>query len=189
MNRLLHVMLISISLILLAGCFRGETSEKPPVHLVKNMDTQEKYKSYRKSNFFVNGSAMRMPVDGTVAIGDLHENTVYYAGINDAGTFVINSPMEHSPDFVLRGSKQYEIFCTPCHGSTGDGMGLMINYVYPPATSMHSNRVLTMPDGQIFSVISNGNVLMPSYKHQIPVDDRWAIVSYVRELQTTVNLP
>jgi len=165
------------------GCLQGDKSEKPPVHLNPNMDTQNKYKPYKESKFFTDKSAMRAPVEGTVAIGELYEDTEYFFGMDNAGQFVSANPIMLSPDLLMKGEKNYQIFCTPCHNSTGDGMGKMINYVYPPATSLHSKRARTMPEGQLFSVISNGNILMPSYKHQIPVEDRWAIVSYIRKLQ------
>ncbi len=182
-------LLSSLILLFLAGCFKNESSEKPPVHLNPNMDTQEKYKPYKTSDFFPNNSAMRFPVPGIIALGDLKEDSAFYFGKDDSGKYVLSNPISHSASLIQRGQDRYEIFCTPCHGSTGDGMGLMINYVYPPATSVHSNRVKSMPDGQIFTVISEGNVLMPSYKHQIPVPDRWAIVEYIRNLQKTSETP
>ncbi len=184
MSRLLQILLLLIPALFISGCLQGDKSEKPPVHLNPNMDTQEKYKPYKESSFFANKSAMRMPVEGTIALGDLFEDTIFYYGKTDDGTFVDTNPTLQSPKQMRRGEKNYDVFCTPCHGNTGDGMGLIIKYVYPPATSMHSNRVKDMPDGQIFSVITNGNVLMPSYKHQITVEDRWAIIYYIRQLQT-----
>ena len=173
---------IILLIILSIGC-RGSISEKPPIHLVQNMDTQEKYKPYGESDFFINGSSMQLPVNNTIAIGELFEDSPYFFGTDIEGDFIKINPSADFPNIVERGAERYGLFCLPCHGKKGDGMGKMIDYKYPPATSIHSNRVMSMPDGQIFSVISNGNVLMPSYKHQIPVGDRWAIVSYIRNLQ------
>ncbi len=184
MSRLMQIGVIMLMALVISGCLQGDKSEKPPVHLNPNMDTQQKYKPFKESQFFADKSAMRQPVEGTVAIGELHDNTAFYFGKNDFDQFVDINPIAVSSDLLLKGEVQYNTFCSPCHNNNGDGMGLMTKYVYPPATSIHSDRVLNMPDGQIFSVITNGNVLMPSYKHQIQVEDRWAIVSYIRQLQT-----
>jgi len=174
--------------LLLVGCFQGMPKEKPPIHLVTNMDVQDKYKPQRESRFFEDGSAMRPLVEGTVARGDLREDDVYYRGRTRAGDLVVDAPIVFDADVLTRGQDRYQIFCAPCHGQVGDGQGIIMKYKYPiPPTSFHEQRILDVPDGHLYEVISNGIRNMPSYKEQIPVDDRWAIVGYVRALQLSQN--
>jgi mono/diheme cytochrome c family protein len=162
--------------------------EKPPIHLIHNMDTQDKYKPQRESNFFEDGLTMRPLVEGTVARGDLREDDAYYRGENADGTELQNSPVTFTRDVLERGQERYGIYCTPCHGSVGDGQGIIMKYKYPiPPTSFHIERIQNVTDGYIYKVISNGVRNMPSYKEQIPVADRWAIVGYVRALQLSQN--
>jgi len=173
---------------MLAACFQGMPKEKPPIHFNPNMDTQEKYKAQKESNFFEDGSAMRLPVDGTVARGELREDDAFYRGIDPEGNELMQAPVVFSAELLQRGRERYDIFCTPCHGQAGDGQGIIMKYKYPiPPTSMHDARILGATDGYLFNVISNGVRNMPSYKEQIPVADRWAIIGYVRALQLSQN--
>ncbi|NOZ03172.1 MAG: cytochrome c [FCB group bacterium] len=182
---LLLVILVTITL---PGCFRGRPSDKPPIHWNPNMDTQDKYKPERESEFFADKSTMRTPVKGTVAIGQLHEDEAYYRGKNAEGGFIPSNPMTLTRDLLLRGQERFNIYCSPCHGRAGDGKGIITKYEYPiPPTSFHQDRIRSMPDGQLFDVITNGIRSMPSYRHQIPVEDRWAIIGYVRALQRSQN--
>jgi hypothetical protein len=136
-----------------------------------------------ESEFFLDKSAMRMPVEGTVARGELHENTAYYYGKDDQGKFVQKAPVEFTLKLLERGQKRYNIYCTPCHGSTGYGQGIIVKKGFLPPPSFHLDRLRESEDGYIFDVISKGIRNMPSYQYQIPVSDRWAIVGYFRALQ------
>jgi mono/diheme cytochrome c family protein len=90
---------------------------------------------------------------------------------------------------LTRGHERYDIYCAPCHGLAGDGAGLVstrarqIGASALIAPTLHDARIREMPDGQLFGTISNGIRNMPAYAHSIPIDDRWAIVTYVRALQ------
>ena len=88
---------------------------------------------------------------------------------------------------LKRGQERFNIYCAPCHGQTGDGQGIVVQRGYLPPPSYHQDRLRKMPDGYIFDVITNGVRNMPSYRHQVPVADRWAIVSYLRALQRSQN--
>lgn len=187
MNKYIQVTLIAALALLTVGC-QGTPKKKPPIHLITNMDTQGKLKPYRASNLFENGSGMRMPVEGTVARGLLKDDEVYYFGKTTSGEFVKKSPVAFTPVLLNRGQERFNIFCAPCHGQLGDGKGPITKYDYPiPPTSFHDDRLRNIPDGELFNVITNGIRNMPSYKAQIPVPDRWAIVGYVRVLQRNQN--
>ncbi|MCK5124678.1 MAG: cytochrome c [candidate division Zixibacteria bacterium] len=184
-----QIIMLLIVMLVIFGCSREKVSDKTPIHLNPNMDHQPKYKAQAASDFFENGSAMRPLVEGTVAQGWLREDIKYYTGKDKKGNFISTAPVEISMDRLKRGQERFNIFCSPCHSRVGDGKGIMAKedyqYVVPP--NFHSDSVMQFTDGYIFNVVSNGVRNMPSYKHQIPVDDRWSIVLYLRALQKSHN--
>lgn len=184
--RAVFVAILLIGLISI-GCFRGVPSSKPPIHLNPNMDKQPKYKGQEESNFFEDGSTMRLPIEGTVARGELREDVVYYTGKDAQGNYVQRSPVPSTMATLRRGQERFDIYCSPCHGRTGYGQGMVVKRGMIPPPSFHDERTRKFPDGQIFDVVSNGVRNMPSYRHQIPVEDRWAIVAFVRALQRSQN--
>jgi len=175
-------LMMTAALALLIGC-QGTPSSKPPIHLNPNMDDQEKYEPYEASQFFADGAAMRTPPEGTIARGELHEDVPYYTGFQRDTFYVETAPVAATMPELQRGRERYDIYCSPCHGRTGDGRGIVVTRGYPPPPTYHDERLRGVPDGYIFNVITNGIRNMPSYRHQIPVDDRWAIVLYLRALQ------
>lgn len=90
-----------------------------------------------------------------------------------------------------RGQQRYNIYCTPCHSALGDGRGVVWSraqngaYNYPQPANLHDDRIRHMPDGQLYATIANGVRNMPGYAAQLPVQDRWAVVAYVRALQVS----
>ncbi|MBD3377186.1 cytochrome c [candidate division KSB1 bacterium] len=169
------------------NCYRGRPSEKPPIHIIPDMDSQPKYEAQEASEFFENGLAMRMPVDGTVSQDHLRENTRFYQGKTESGQWVVSLPIQMTLPLLKRGQERYDIFCAPCHSRTGDGQGIMVNHGYIPPPTFHADRLRDIEDGHIYDVIVKGIRNMPSYAHQVPVNDRWAIVAYVRALQRAQN--
>jgi mono/diheme cytochrome c family protein len=132
---------------------------------------------------------MRKPPSGTVARGMLREDARYYAGRTEDGEYVEQMPVPVTRALLERGQERYDIFCTVCHGGSGDGNGIIMagNYGYTPAPTYHSERLRDVTDGYIYDVITNGVRNMTGYAQQIPVADRWAIVAYVRALQRSQN--
>lgn len=184
-----QIILVLIVMLISIGCGRETVSERTPIHLNPDMDHQPKYKAQAASNFFENGATMRPLEEGTIAQGWLREDAPYNTGKNDNGEFVQTAPVEYTLERLKRGQERFNIFCAPCHSRVGDGKGMMAKeeyqYVTPP--NFHSDSIRSFPDGQIFDEISNGVRNMPSYKHQIPIDDRWSIVLYLRALQRSHN--
>jgi mono/diheme cytochrome c family protein len=168
----------------LTGC-QGQPSEDPPIHPNLNMDFQTKYRPQKKNDFFEDGRAMREPVAGTVAQGQLKEDRTLHLG-KTGDAFVSKVPMRITQAFVERGQERYNIYCSVCHGKTGAANGIVVQrnagMLKPP--SFHEDRILNMPAGQIYDAIIHGvRGNMPSYSYAIPVSDRWAIVAYVQALQ------
>ncbi len=176
------MVVLSVSAIL-SGCARGLPKEDPPIRLLQNMYSQEKYKAQAQNNFFEDGSAMRVPVAGTVARGYLRDDVAFYEGKTKDGDTLLVAPVAYTMETMLRGQERYNIYCAPCHSRVGDGKGTVVERGYTPAPTYHDNRLRSVPDGHLYLVITNGIRNMPSYRSQISVEDRWAIVSYIRALQ------
>ena len=175
------VMLVAFS------CLRGQPSEKPAIHLNPNMDDQNRYDPQEKSNFFADHRVMRIPPEGTIARGELREDDAFYMGKDANGEFIAKIPVLVTYQLMHRGQERYNIYCAPCHSRAGDGKGIVPKRGFLPPPSFHQDKIREFADGYIFNVITNGVRNMPAYRKQIPVNDRWAIVAYVRALQRTQN--
>jgi mono/diheme cytochrome c family protein len=174
---------IVLASIPLAGCARGCTSSRPPIHLNPSMDNQPKAKAQSSSTFFYDGSTMRQPVPGTIAIGGLKEDVAFFTGKSADGQFIATIPVTADDALLERGRQRYAIYCQPCHDARGDGKGILFQRGNVPTATFHQEKLLKYTDGQIFDVITNGSGLMPAYRWPIPPADRWAIISHVRKLQ------
>ena len=165
----------------LAGCARGCTSSRPPIHLNPSMDNQPKVRPQSASTFFYDGSGMRQPVPGTVAIDGLKEDTAFFTGKGADGQFVTTNPVTLDDAVLERGKQRYTIYCQPCHDARGDGKGILFQRGNVPTATFHQEKLLKYTDGQIFDVMTNGQGLMPAYRWPIPPADRWAIIAYIRD--------
>jgi mono/diheme cytochrome c family protein len=150
----------------------------------QDMVIQPKFKPYQESAFFADGQSSRPLVAGTVARGQLNVDDAYYRGkLGDLLVDKIPARVNIDRALLERGRERYNIYCTPCHSRSGDGRGMIVQRGFPPPPSFHERRLLDAPAGHYFNVISNGYGAMYSYASRIPVDDRWAIVAYIRALQ------
>jgi hypothetical protein len=146
------------------------------------MHDQPRYKPLARSDFFGDGLSARPLVEGTVARGELRDDEHLYTGkVN--GTFVTSYPFPVDQALLERGRQRYDIYCSPCHGRTGRGDGMVVQRGFRRASSFHTDRLRAEPEGYFYDAIANGFGAMPDYKAQVPVRDRWAIVAYVRALQ------
>jgi mono/diheme cytochrome c family protein len=167
----------------LVGCERGLPSKKPPIHINPDMDNQPKFLPQSENDLFADSAAMRVPVPGTVSQNFLHEDVGYYTGKDEKGRYIEKNPATIDMRLLNRGQERFNIYCSPCHSRVGDGRGIMVNRGYVPPPSFHQDFLRDTADGFLFDVITNGVRNMPSYSHQVPVDDRWAIIAYIRALQ------
>jgi len=165
------------------GCMRGCTSSSPPIHLNPNMDHQPKYKAQAESAFFYDGATMRPPVEGTVARDEVIDDPGFVTGLDAAGNVLATNPLAIDDAVLARGKERFEIYCLPCHGATGNGRGMLFERAGVQAGDLHQERIVAMPDGEMFGVVTNGLGLMSGYRYPIPPRDRWAIIAYVRQLQ------
>ena len=148
----------------------------------QDMHDQPRYRPLRESRFFANASSARPIVDGTIARGTLQTDTAFFTGKNGA-LFVNELPFPLTKEVVDRGEERFNIYCTPCHGPTGAGNGMVVQRGYSAPPSLHIDRLRTIEAGYFFDVMTNGFGRMPDYRAQITPRDRWNIVAYVRALQ------
>jgi mono/diheme cytochrome c family protein len=167
----------------LEGCMRGCTSSKPPVHLNPSMFNQPKYRPYASSDFFYDGAAMRAPVAGTIARGQLPGDPAVETGMAPDGSPIASSPIATDERLLARGRERFGIYCQPCHDERGEGKGILFQRAKVPTANLLDPRIRALPDGAIFDTITNGKGLMPGYRYPIRPHDRWAIIAYVRSLQ------
>ncbi len=189
--------LAALALVPFACAYRARhsTSELPRVHLLQDMDNQPKFKAQSVNPLFADGRAARAPVPGTVARGSLSTDDWVSRGLRE-GTWATAIPFEVTEGFVARGRERYDIFCTPCHGLSGYGDGIVAKRAdrlqegaWVPPSSLHDDAVRERADGHLYNSITNGIRTMPAYGTQIPEADRWAIVAYVRALQLSQRAP
>jgi len=148
----------------------------------QDMHDQPKYIPLRESTFFADTRSARPVVAGTVARGQLREDSLRYTGKLD-GVDATVFPFAIDEKTLRRGRERFDIYCAPCHAKTGEGDGMVVRRGYRRPPSYHTDRLRTAPVGHFFDVITNGFGAMPDLAAQVKVDDRWAIAAYIRVLQ------
>jgi len=195
--------LISIALVLaalpvllfgLAGS-RGRISRVPPIEVFPDMNRQAKLRPQEPNPFFANGVSSQLPPPGTVARGEpiqttegavyrFEDSPVNTGLITGTTNFVAVNPLPVNEQLLLRGRERFDIYCAPCHGRLGDGNGITKKLgVMPAVANLHDQRIVAMADGEIFNTVTRGKGLMGAAGPLMPVEDRWAVISYVRALQ------
>ncbi|MEZ5398567.1 MAG: cytochrome c [Bryobacteraceae bacterium] len=148
----------------------------------QDMHDQPRYRPLQGSSFYPDGRASRPIIDGTVAWGKLKTDTAMYKG-KAGNAFISEIPVPVNLALLERGQQRFNIYCSPCHGRTGDGEGMVSQRGFKHPPSYHSDKLRGQPVGYYFDVISNGFGAMASYASRVPVQDRWAIIAYIRALQ------
>jgi mono/diheme cytochrome c family protein len=152
----------------------------------QDMHDQPKYQPLEQSSFFLDEQASRSPVPGTVARGELQDDALLYTGKVD-GSDALMFPFRIDDSVMARGQQRFNIYCSPCHGRTGMGDGMVVQRGYRRPPSFADERLRQAPIGHFFDVMTNGFGAMPDYAAQIRPTDRWAIAAYVRALQLSAH--
>jgi hypothetical protein len=150
----------------------------------RDMQDQPKYKDLRGSAFFDDHRSARPLPEGTVARGFLNADRRLVTG-KENGEPIAVLPMPLTRELLSRGRERYGIFCTPCHGMTGNGLGIVVQRGLRRPNSFHIDRLREAPVGYFFDVQTRGFGAMMDYASQIPTEDRWAIAAYIRALQVS----
>ncbi|WP_246131601.1 c-type cytochrome [Pistricoccus aurantiacus] len=156
--------LLGLACALLAGCDQPE------------MRFQPKYNTYEAAPQWPENQAARRTVPGTVARDERLEPI--------ADTL----PMTFDQALLDRGQERFEIFCSPCHAASGYGNGMVVQRGFPAPPSFHSERLRNAPLRHFVDVITEGYGVMYSYRDRVPLEDRWAIATYIRALQLSQHV-
>ena len=185
---------------------RGQMSRKPPLYVFPDMRHQLKLRPQTPNDFFANGLSSQLPVAGTIARGKPiltaagpvypYEDAAVFTGrVPGTTNFVENNPMPITAQLLERGRQRFTIYCSPCHGQEADGNGITRKIgAMAVVANLHDKRIVEMADGEIFYVITHGRNLMGAYGPNVTVEDRWAVIAYLRALQlswlgTTNDVP
>jgi mono/diheme cytochrome c family protein len=184
----------------------------------QKMADQPSYKPLVESTFFEDGKSARDLPAGTVARGHLRVNNALYTGrttdladideqaeavaeksgghsektpggFDENAAFVTDFPIPVTESVIEHGRNRYMIYCVVCHDALGTGRGKIVERGYTAPPSYHIDRLRNGAVGRLFAVVSDGYGSMPSYGSQIPAEDRWAIIAYVRALQLSQHFP
>lgn len=172
---------------------RSTNSSSRRIQVIYDMDQQSYHRAQGSSTFFDDQRAMRLPVEGTVS-REMRETEGPLATGKDGDDWVARVPLDVDLDFVKRGQERFGIFCSPCHGESGRGDGMVARRAealaegtWTTPSDLTAATTVHRPNGELFDIIGHGIRKMPSYAAQIPVEDRWAIVTYVRALQRSAS--
>ena len=190
---LLALLLATVATVGVAG-FRGSMSRKPPIEVFPDMDRQQKLRPQVPNAFFQDGRSSQLPPSGTVArsrpitVGNetvyaFQETPVTTGRVTGTTNFIELNPFPITASLLARGQERFQITCSPCHGAQGDGKGAVSKYGWATIANLHDKRISMQPDGEIFNTIGNGKTTMSGYASNISIEDRWAIVAYLRALQ------
>jgi cytochrome c5 len=208
---LLISLLIGIATVAYLG-FRGKKSADPPFELFPDMVRQPKIRAQAPSNFFSDGRGSRMPIEGTVPIGyempqarsiatpapgvpaeqprpqlGFSQGTDYFNTGKMGDHWGTGLPMNVTRELMRRGRERFNITCAMCHGATATGTGITKQFGLATVVTLQDDRIRGMADGEIFNTITNGKNTMMPYGSIITVQDRWAIIAYLRALQRSQN--
>jgi mono/diheme cytochrome c family protein len=153
----------------------------------ENMRNDGRIKPYEPNP--AGGGISEQPIDPNAVARSQTANFALEQGKDAGGNLVTTFPVDVTTELLQRGQARYTIYCVPCHGAQGDGKGLITNFGMPNPPSYQDAQLLSAPVGHFFDVITNGKGKMYSYASRISVNDRWAIVAYVRALQKNPQAP
>lgn len=149
----------------------------------RDMFNQPRYKTYAEDPFFHDGASARPLPPHTVSRGNADLDTGFYEGKTEDGKLLEAFPMPVTREMLERGRQRFEIYCSVCHGRTGEGNGMIVQRGFPAPPSYHIERLRNTPPGHLYDVITNGYGVMYSYASRVEPADRWAIAAYIRALQ------
>jgi mono/diheme cytochrome c family protein len=148
----------------------------------QDMHNAPRVDPYEETDAFPDGRGMRPLPEGTVARGHLNEDELMFTGkVN--GQLVDQFPFPVTRDVLERGHDRFNVYCSPCHGRTAEGNGMIVQRGLRPPPSFHDDKIRTQPVGYYFDVMTNGFGAMQDYRMQLEPKDRWAVASYIRALQ------
>jgi hypothetical protein len=148
-----------------------------------NLARGTRFKPLEESDYFADGNSSRLPPPHSIARGHLQLDALLYTGRGPDGKVSNQFPWPINEAVLARGKQRYEIACENCHGPDGYGQGIIVRRGFPQPPSYHSEALRDAPVSHFFDVITNGYGAMYPYASIVDVNDRWAIIAYIRALQ------
>jgi hypothetical protein len=176
-----------LSACLLCGCENGCAGWN---QVFERMVNQPKELPYGSEPFFDDGRAMRVPPEDTIPRERDLKDRRLTDGVAADGAFLRTFPLPVTQVLLVRGQNRFDIYCATCHSVLGDGDTPVADKMQlrrPP--SLHEGPAATLTPGQLYQVVANGYGFMPGYAGQLAVNDRWAVVAYVKALQLSRAVP
>ena len=191
------LLLFAACVLVVAGILgpRGRHFSKPSLYIFPDMEWQLKLRPQKENGFFTNGLSSQLHIPGTIprstpiqttkgAVFPFEDAPVNTGRVTGTTNFVDNNPLPITASLLKRGQQRFNINCSPCHGATADGNGITKKIgAMLVVANLHDKRIVEMTDGELFFVITNGRNNMGAYGANVTVEDRWAIVAYLRALQ------
>ena len=174
---------------------RGDLTRNRPIQIFPDMKRQLKLRPQTANGFFASGLSSQLPQPGTIAqekpllvggkeVYSFEDAPVNTGRVTGATNFIELNAFPVTAQLLTRGHRQFNIYCAPCHGQTGEGNGITKKIgAMAIVANLHDKRIVQLTDGEIFNIASNGKGVMQGYAPQITVEDRWAVVAYLRALQ------
>lgn len=155
---------------------------RPNWWLGTGMAISPAYKSQSANPVLPHHMTLHLPVNGTLARGEHRFRFANTEVDRQRAGRELTNPFPRSPENLRRSQLIYQTFCLVCHGETGQGDGPIVpKFPNPPSFLSEQARKLT--DGEMFHIITLGRKTMGSYASQVPWDDRWRVILYIRSLQ------
>ena len=208
---LLIFVLTGVALVAVFG-FRGQHSTGSPLEVFPDMVRQMKVRAQAPSGFFADGRGPRLPINGTMPMGyempkadamsppaaavdvpaprlrvAFSEGPDYYNTGKMGDHWGTGLPVDVTPALMHRGQERFQITCAMCHGAAAAGNGITKQYGLNTVVTLQDDRIRKMADGEIFNTITNGKNTMMAYGPNLTLNDRWAIIAYLRALQRSQN--
>lgn len=195
MRYFLIIFLVAVLVVVGIAGKRGTLTRNTPVQIFADMKRQLKLRPMTPNGFFANGVSSQLRVAGTVPQAKPviidgreyfpHEDVPVFTGrVPGTTNFVENNPLPMTAQLMQRGQERFTINCSPCHGQLADGNGITKKLgAMAVVANLHDKRIVELADGEIFNTITHGKNLMSAYGPNVPVEDRWAIIAYLRAVQ------
>jgi len=152
----------------------------------QDMHDTPRFEPLEKSDFYDDHRSERPIIEDTVPRGWLMADDAFATGkVNGQLVAELLAAVPLSLDLLKRGEGRFNIYCSPCHGRTGEGNGIVVQRGYKQPPSYFDSRLRAQPIGYFYDVISHGFGAMPDYAAQIQPQDRWAVAAYIRALQVS----
>jgi mono/diheme cytochrome c family protein len=179
-------LLMALALSVAANLAIKDDPARRNVEVLPEMVRHVAYESFSPNPNFADGKTLQPPPEGSIARG---AHPVHYAATPEDAVRAGRELAVPPGASMERGTHVYQVYCQPCHGGAGKGDGPVAMHGFPPPPSLLADHAKRLSGGQMFHVVTYGQKNMPAYAAQVPVEDRWSVIAYVRSLQQTPGSP